>query len=235
VSNRIHPTALIGEGVELGTGNVIGPYAIVLGPCRIGDDNWIAPHVSFGGPPECRGGLHPVGWEAELTPHGVEIGDRNVIREFVTINGGSEVTTVIGNDCYVMSGSHVGHDCFVEDAVTITSAVRLAGHCRIWTRANLGMGTVVHQRTEIGPGAMIGMQSMVRRDVDAFAMAFGVPARQVGINTIGLQRWGCDESTIAGLEMHFGGDGPLPPGLPAEVAAALLRWATRNEPALAAG
>lgn len=225
--NRIHPTAIIGTGVELGTENVIGPYAVVLGPCRIGDGNWIAPHVSIGGPAEYRGGDHPVGWESELTPNGVDIGDRNVVREFVTINGGLDERTLVGSDCYIMSGSHVGHDCALEDGVTITSAVRLAGHCRIWTRANLGMGTVVHQRTEVGPGAMVGMQSMVRRDVGPFVMTFGVPARPMGINTLGLQRWGCDESTITALEAHLAGNRELPSGLPPEVAGVLERWAAR--------
>jgi UDP-N-acetylglucosamine acyltransferase len=225
--NRIHPTAVIAADVELGTGNVIGPFAVLLGPCRIGDGNWIAPHVCIGGPAEVRGGPHPVGWGSEPTVHGVEIGDRNVIREFVTVNGGSEITTVIGSDCYIMSGSHVAHDCVLEDWVTITSAVRLAGHCRIWTRSNLGMGTVVHQRTEIGPGAMIGMQSMVRRDVDAFSLTFGVPARRMGINTVGLQRWGCDDATIAALARYLAGDGERPSGLPAPVADALDRWSAR--------
>ena len=229
MGNRIHPTAIIGSGVELGSDNVIGPYAVVLGPCRIGNANWIAPHVTIGGPAEYRGGDHPVGWESELTSHGVEIGDRNVIREFVTVNGGTETTTVLGTDCYIMSGSHVGHDCIVEDGVTITSAVSLAGHCRIWTRANLGMGTVVHQRTHIGPGAMIGMQSMVRRDVGAFTMTFGVPARPMGINTVGLQRWGCDEAAIAALEAHLAGEADLPPGLPPALAEALKRWAARAQ------
>jgi UDP-N-acetylglucosamine acyltransferase len=229
VQNRIHPTAIIGPGVEYGTGNVIGPYSVVLGPCRIGDGNWIAPHTSIGGPAEYRGGDHPVGWESELTSHGVEIGDRNIIREFVTINGGLDATTCVGNDCYIMSGSHVAHDCALEDGVTITSAVRLAGHCRIWTRANLGMGTVVHQRTEVGPGAMIGMQSMVRRDVGAFTMTFGVPARPMGINSVGLQRWGCDEATIIALEAHLAGNDELPAGLPPEVAGVLERWAARSE------
>jgi UDP-N-acetylglucosamine acyltransferase len=228
MSNRIHPTAIIGPGVELGTGNVIGPYAVILGPCRIGDGNWIAPQVSFGGPPEYRGGDHPVAWDEELAPYGVEIGDRNVIREFVTINGGLGATTTVGNDCYIMSGSYVAHDCVLEDGVSITSGVRLGGHCRIWTRANLGLGAVVHQRTQIGPAAMIGMQSMVRRDVGAFTMTYGVPAREVGINAVGLQRWGCDEETIAALEAYLAGKEDLPPGLPPEVAAALARWETRT-------
>lgn len=229
MANRIHPTAIIGTGVELGTDNAIGPYAVLLGPCRIGSGNWIAPHVSIGGPAEYRGGDHPVGWESELPANGVEIGDGNVIREFVTINGGLEVTTVVGSNCYIMSASHIGHDCTLEDGVTITSAVRLAGHCRIWTRANLGMGTVVHQRTQVGPGAMIGMQSVVRRDVGAFTVTFGIPARPMGINAVGLQRLGCDPGTIAALEAHLTGNGELPTGLPPEVAEALERWAARAD------
>lgn len=229
MQNRIHPTAIIGTGVELGTGNVIGPYTVVLGPCRIGDGNWIGPSASIGGPAEYRGGSHPVGWEGESGPHGVSVGDRNVIREFVSVNAGVDGTTVIGSDCYLMSGSHVGHDTVVEDRVTITSAVQIAGHCRIWGGANLGMGTVVHQGTQVGPGAMVGMQSAVRRDAGAFTITVGDPARAVAFNEVGLGRMGCDEETIAALGAFLKGKGELPPDLPAEIAGLLKRWADRAE------
>ncbi len=228
MQNRIHPTAIIGEGVELGQGNVISPYAVIVGPCRIGNDNFISPHVSIGGPAEHREGRHPAGWESELAVYGVEMGDRNVIREYTTINSGFERTTVLGCDCYIMSGSHVGHDCVLEDGVTITSAVRLAGHCHIWTGANLGMNSVVHQRLHVGPGAMVGMQSAVTKDVGPFALAYGVPARTTGLNKVGLSRWGCDDATIAALEPYLCGHGEAPRTLAEDVASALKRWAARS-------
>ncbi len=229
MSNRIHPTAIIGDGVELGEGNVIGPYTVIVGPCRVGSGNWIGPHVSIGGPAEYRGGMHPAGWDGELGLHGVEIGDRNIIREFASVNGGVAGPTSIGAECYLMSGSHLGHDSILEDGVTVTSAVQIAGHCRIWGGANLGMGTVVHQRAQVGPGAMVGMQAAVRKDVAAFTVTVGDPARAVAINEVGLRRWGCDDATIAALGPYLKGKGELPSELPEEVAVLLKRWADRAE------
>jgi UDP-N-acetylglucosamine acyltransferase len=227
--NRIHPTVILGDGVDLGLDNVIGPYSVVVGPCRIGDGNWIGPHVSIGGPAEYRGGPHPAGWEGELGPHGVEIGDGNIIREFASINGGTAGVTSVGDRCYLMSGAHVGHDSQIGDDVTITSAVQIAGHCRVWSGANLGMGTVVHQRIEIGPGAMVGMGSAVRKDIGPFTITVGDPARVVALNDVGLRRWGCDDDAIAAIEPYLKGKGDLPARLPEGIARLLKEWAMRAD------
>jgi UDP-N-acetylglucosamine acyltransferase len=228
MGNRIHPTAIIGDGVELGADNVIGPYAVIVGPCRIGDRNWIAPHVSIGGPAEYSRGEHPVGWEGEVSGRGVLIGDGNKIREYVAVHQGIHETTKLGDGCYLMARSHVAHDCVIGDGVVMTSAAQLAGHCQVWAGANLGLGTVVHQWTRIGPGAMLGMGAVVTREVPAFSISKGVPARATGINVVGLRRRGCDEETIEALRGHLTGTDPaLPPGLPDEVAALLKAWAER--------
>ncbi len=225
VANQIHPSAIVGDGVELGERNVIGPGAVILGPCRIGDDNWIAPYVSIGGPAEFRGGPHPVGWNGEVEGAGVVIGDRNIIREFVTINQGTHETTRLGDDCYLLARSHVGHDCVVDDGVTLADAVQLGGHTRVWSWANIGMGTVVHQRLQVGPGAMVGMGSAVRRNVPPFTITLGNPARTTGVNQVGLARRGCDEALVEQLTAHLTGKGgELPPGLPADVAEQLIAW-----------
>jgi UDP-N-acetylglucosamine acyltransferase len=230
VANRIHPTAIIGDGVELGDGNVVGPYTVIVGPCRIGDGNWIGPHASIGGPAEYLRGAHPVGWEGEVEGPGVVIGHGNKIREFVTINQGVHEATKLGDDCYVMGRAHVAHDCTIGDGVILTSAVQIAGHCQVWPGSNLGLGTVVHQRTRIGPGAMVGMGSVVRKEVGAFTITLGNPARTSGVNTVGLQRRGCDEDTIAALQGFLTGkDRELPAGLPDEVATLLKAWAERPE------
>jgi UDP-N-acetylglucosamine acyltransferase len=225
LANRIHPTAIIGDGVELGDDNVIGPYSVIVGPCRIGNGNWIGPHVSLGGPAEYKGGPLPVGWEGELGEHGVVIGDRNTFREYVSVNQGYEdENTIIGDDNYFMGQSHVAHDCVVHDNVTMTSSVQLAGHCHIWSWVNLGLGTVVHQRNVIGPGAMVGMGSVVRKPVGPFVTVFGNPARVRKINAVGLSRRGCDEVTVAALEPYLLGTGPLPDGLPEPIAGLLKAW-----------
>jgi UDP-N-acetylglucosamine acyltransferase len=229
VANRIHPTAVIGDGVELGDDNVIGPYTVITGPCRIGNGNWISPHVSIGGPAEYRGGPHPVGWDGELEGPGVRIGDGNTIREYVAVNQGIAATTTIGDRCYLLARSQVAHDCVLENDVTMASAVQLGGHCHVWALANLGLGAVVHQRSVIGPGAMVGMGAAVRKEVGPFAVAVGVPAKPVRLNTVGLQRRGCSDEVIEQLKPFLAGHGDLPAGLPEEVAVLLKRWQSRSE------
>jgi UDP-N-acetylglucosamine acyltransferase len=128
-----------------------------------------------------------------------------------------------------MSGAHVGHDSQIGDDVTITSAVQIAGHCRVWSGANLGMGTVVHQRIEIGPGAMVGMGSAVRKDIGPFTITVGDPARVVALNDVGLRRWGCDDDAIAAIEPYLKGKGDLPARLPEGIARLLKEWAMRAD------
>jgi len=230
VANRIHPTAVIGDGVELGDGNVIGPFTVVVGPCTVGDGNWIGPHVTIGTPAEDRGGPHPVAWEGELAGEGVVIGDRNRIREYVTLHQGTHRPTRLGSDSYLLVRSHVGHDVVVDDFVTLACSVQLGGHTHVWSHANIGMSTVVHQHGTIGPGAMVGMGSAVRKEVGAFTIAVGNPARVSGINTVGLSRRGCDEATIEALDPFLKGKGELTAaGLPEELSTLLKAWAGREQ------
>ncbi|MGC4808092.1 UDP-N-acetylglucosamine acyltransferase [Micromonospora sp. DT233] len=222
--NKIHPTAVIGTDVELGDDNVVGPYSVIVGPCRIGNGNWFAPHVVVGTPAEYRGGPHPTAWDGEPDGGGVVIGDNNVIREFVTVNQGTQETTRIGDGCYLLARSHVGHDCVLDDAVTLSDAVQLGGHTHVWSWANIGMGTVVHQRGQVGPGAMVGMGSAVRRAVEPFTITVGNPARVSGVNRVGLSRRGCADDVIDRFETFLKGRSELPAGLPVEVAEELAAW-----------
>lgn len=224
MANQIHPTAVVGAAVELGDGNVVGPYTVICGPCRIGDDNWIGPHVSIGGPAEFLGAPHPSGWAGQAAGAGVRVGDGNTLREFVTVNQGVHHETRIGDRCYLMGGAHVGHDAALDDEVVLASAVVLAGHVRVGDWANLGVGTTVHQRTRIGPGAMVGMSSAVRKDVPPFTITVGNPARTTGVNLVGLGRRGCDQATIDALAAHLAGKAELPATMPEEIRDRLLAW-----------
>lgn len=221
--NRIHPTAIIGAGVDLGDDNVIGPYCVIVGPCRIGNGNWLAPSVSIGTPAEYRGGPHPVGWEGELDGAGVVIGDRTTIREFVTINQGTAETTRVGDDCYLLARSHLGHDSVIGDSVTLACNVALGGHTRVWSWATVGLGTVVHQHGRIGPGAMVGMASSVRKPIPPFVVAVGNPARVTGANRVGLRRLGCSDAVIDALDEYRQGRGERPE-LPAGIGERLDDW-----------
>jgi UDP-N-acetylglucosamine acyltransferase len=227
MANRIHPTAVIGEGVELGDNNAIGPYTVILGPATIGDGNWIGPHVAIGGPAEHRDAPHPVAWDGELTGAGVRIGDNNVIREFTTISQGFHEPTRVGADCYVMGRVFIGHDSLIDDGATITAGVQIGGHCEVWPLANLGLGTVVHQHGRIGPGAMVGMGAVVTREIAPFVIAVGVPAKATGMNEVGLRRRGVDQPGVEALRVFSTEGGALPEGLPAELSSVLKRWADR--------
>lgn len=224
MGNRIHPTAVIGDGVEFGDGNVVGPYSVILGPSRLGERNWIGPHVVIGTPAEYRTGPHPVGWEGESDGAGVAIGDDNVIREFVTVNQGTQETTRVGTGCYILARSHIGHDCVVDDGVTLSDAVQLGGHTHVWSWANIGMGTVVHQRCQVGPGAMVGMGSAVRQTVEAFTITVGNPARTSGVNRVGLARRGCSEERIDDFEAYLKRRTGIPAGLPEDLAEQLAAF-----------
>ena len=195
--NKIHPTAVIDPTVVLGSGNTIGPYAVILGNVRIGDNNWIGPHVAIGTPGEMRGGPHPATWADDADSSTVEIGSRNTIREFTTIQSGHITGTHIGNDCYIMTKSHIPHDGILEDSVTVSCSVMIGGHTIVQEGANLGLGAVVHQQLVIGKRAMIGMGSVVTKSIDPFSMAYGNPVRIKGGNVIGMQRAGLDDSLIA--------------------------------------
>ncbi|SDK64842.1 UDP-N-acetylglucosamine acyltransferase [Lentzea albidocapillata subsp. violacea] len=230
MANRIHETAIIGAEVEFGDDNVVGPYTVIAGPCRIGDGNFIGPHVSIGGPAEYLSAPHVAGWDGEVEGPGVVIGDRNRIREFVTINQGVSDATRIGSDNYVMGRAHIAHDCVVDNSAVITSAVQIAGHCRVWSGANIGLGTVVHQGVQIGPGAMVGLGSAIRKEVGAFTITLGNPARTTGVNVIGLQRRGCTEELIAALTGFLTGkEAEVPAGLPEELATLLKAWNQRAD------
>jgi UDP-N-acetylglucosamine acyltransferase len=223
--NRIHPTAIIGADVEFGQDNVVGPYTVICGPCRIGDGNWIGPHVSIGGPAEHLGAEHVAGWDGETGGAGVVIGNRSRIREFVTIHQGVREATRVGDGCYLMGRSHLGHDAVVDNEVVIASAVQLAGHVRVGSWANVGLGTVVHQHTRIGPGAMVGMGSAIRKDVPPFTTTVGNPARTTGVNRVGLSRRGCAEESLDQITGWVLGRGELPDDLPQPIHDALIDWA----------
>jgi UDP-N-acetylglucosamine acyltransferase len=225
VANRIHPTAVIGAGVELGDDNVVGPYTVIVGPARIGDGNWIGPHVCIGTPPEYRGKPHPAGWDDEQAGAGVVVGDRNIIREYTAITQGTASPTTVGNECYLLARCQVGHDSVLHNLVTMANAVELGGHTNVWSWANLGIGAVVHQRTHIGPGAMVGMGSAVVKDVVPFSVTKGSPARTTGVNRVGLSRLGCPDPVVEEYAAYLAGKaGAVPVGLPAEIAETLAAW-----------
>ena len=164
--NLIHKTAIINwERVRIGEGNTIGPYSCV------GTE---PPNVS------------------EVSEGFIQIGNANNICEYVTIHlpTRGETGTVIGNNNILMSSAHVGHDCVLEDNITLCNHVALAGHVRIMLGATLALNASVHQFKVVGSWAMVGMNTCLNKStkVEPGNMYFGVPAINIGRNIVGLKR-----------------------------------------------
>ncbi|HQE31906.1 MAG TPA: hypothetical protein PLG38_07825 [Propionibacteriaceae bacterium] len=199
MSHTIHPTAVIGASVRLGAGTVVGPGAVIAGNTTIGDDCWIGANVVIGSPPEVRGYPHAADWIDTAEGLGVAIGNRCVIREGTQVHGGWHEQTVVGDDAFIMNQCYIGHDGRIGDFVTMASNVAMGGHVHVGDRANLGLGTVVHQKRVVGGFAMIGMGSVVSRDVPAFVKAYGNPCRVKGTNTVGMERNGFSPDAVAAM------------------------------------
>lgn len=201
-SVTVHPTALVDSRASLGAGVVVGPYSIVEAGAVVGAGTVIGPHcvikslVTMG-----EGNQLSVGVVLGEEPQHkafvgersfVRIGDRNIFREYVTVNRayGEDEATEVGDDNYLMSYVHIGHNCQITSQTIITSGTKLAGHCLVLERANLGGQVGVHQFVRFGRLVMVGGGSVVRQDVPPYVLAFGVPARAYGLNSVGLTRAG---------------------------------------------
>ncbi len=193
----IHPDAEVHARVEIGAYAVIGPGVTLGEGCRIASHVVIEKDTELG--PECRVSSHVVlGGDAQDLkyrgePASLRLGAGCVIREFVTINRGTQAgggETVLGDECYLMAYAHVAHDCHLGNGVILANNATLAGHVEVEDRANLGGLCAIHQFCRIGRLAFIGGGAMVRRDVPPFCQAKGDRARLTGLNRIGLERAG---------------------------------------------
>jgi len=190
---------VIGAGVEIGSGTRIGPHCSVLGPTRIGRDNHVHGHAAIGGEPQDKKFR---GETARL-----EIGDRNVIREFTTVNRGTGDgggVTRVGNDNWILAYTHVAHDCIVGDHCIFSNNATLAGHVVVGDHVILSGFAGIHQFCRIGDHAFIGMGALVNGDVPPFLMVaqdgYGRPR---GINAEGLKRRGFEPGRIAAIRRAY--------------------------------
>lgn len=212
----IHPTAQIGTGARLAPDAEIGAYSIVGGDVRIDAGCRIGPHVVIDGRtrigPATRIyafasiGTEPQDKKYAGEPTGVEIGARNTIREFVTINRGTAQdagVTRLGDDNWIMAYVHLAHDCQVGSHTVFANLAQLAGHVRVGDWAILGGGTLVHQFVRIGAHSFTGMSTYLDRDLPPFVKAAGHMAKPFGINGEGLRRRGFSAPTIAALKRAY--------------------------------
>ncbi|TAK43128.1 MAG: acyl-ACP--UDP-N-acetylglucosamine O-acyltransferase [Betaproteobacteria bacterium] len=194
----VGPFSIIGEHALIGEGSVIGPHVVIAGHTRIGRNNRIHPFCSIGGEPQDK----KYGGE----PTGVEIGDDNTIREYVTINRGTAQdagVTRLGSDNWIMAYAHLAHDCQVGSHTIFANLAQLAGHVHIGDWVILGGGTLVHQFVHVGAHAFTGMSTYLDRDLPPFVKAAGHMAKPFGINGEGLRRRGFAAATIAALKKAY--------------------------------
>ena len=194
----IGPFAVIGEHVSIGSGTWVGPHTVIEGWTDIGQDNKIYQFASIGADPQ---DLKFAGEQSTL-----RIGDRNKIREFVTIHRGTEDgggETIIGSDCLFMAYTHVAHDCRIGNQVILANAATLAGHVEIMDYAILGGLSAVHQFVRIGEHVMASGGSMINQDIPPYTIAQGDRAKTVGINSLGLKRRGFSEEAIRGIKNSY--------------------------------
>lgn len=194
----VGPFAVIGPRVEIGAGTSIGPHAVVNGPTRIGRDNRIYQFASVGDDPQDK--------KYAGEPTRLEIGDRNVIREYCTINRGTVQdvgVTRVGDDNWIMAYVHIAHDCQVGDKTIFANGASLAGHVLVDDYAILGGFTLVHQFCRIGSHAFTAMGSGIAKDVPPYVMVSGNPARPHGLNLEGLARRGFSADALREIRRAY--------------------------------
>ncbi len=212
----IHPTAIVAESARLGRDVTVGPFSIIEENVTIGDGTWVGPHVvirnyttigrdnrifqfsSIGEDPQHKGYCGE--------PTRLDIGDRNTIREYCTINrgtaGGLGVTR-IGDDNFIMAYAHIAHDCVLGNYIIFANGASLAGHVYIGDHAILGGFSLVHQFCRIGQHCITGIGCVCLQDVPPYIVAAGNPATPFGINKKGLRRRHFTEESISLLTTAY--------------------------------
>jgi len=194
----VGPYTVIGEHVKIGAGTTIGPHTVIEGYTEIGCDNQIFQFASIGAIPQ------DLKFAGEVSY--LKIGDRNRIREFVTIHLGTEdgcSVTTIGDDNLFMAYSHVAHDCIVGNHVILANAATLAGHVEIDDYTILGGLSAVHQFARVGCHVMASGGSMIAQDVAPYSIVQGDRAKVVGLNLIGLKRRGFSSDALSNIKKMY--------------------------------
>lgn len=212
----VHPTAIVEDGARLGAGCVVHAHAIVRRHAVLGDGVVVHPFAIVGSDPQ------DLKFDA-ATESGARVGARSVLREHVTINRATRPGgwTEVGADCFLMTASHVAHDCQVGDSVVMANAVLLAGHVQVGARAFLGGAAIFHQFVRVGDSVMVSGGARIAQDVAPYAMA-AERNEIVGLNLLGLKRRGFARDTVGEIKRAFRAVF-LEPGNLRELAAAALR------------
>jgi UDP-N-acetylglucosamine acyltransferase len=194
----VGPYSVIGPHVKVGAGTTIGPHCVIEGHTTIGRDNRIFQFGSIGAANQDK--------KYQGEPCELVIGERNTIREFVTLHIGTvqdKAVTRIGDDNWIMAYTHVAHDCVVGSNTTMANNTTLGGHVEIGDWVTVGGLCGIHQFVKVGAHAMLGFQSAVSQDVPPFMLVDGNPLAVRGVNVTGLKRRGFSDARIAAVRrMH---------------------------------
>jgi UDP-N-acetylglucosamine acyltransferase len=212
----VHPTAIVEDGAVLGADVDVGPFCLVGRDVRLGDGVRLLSHVVVTGKTTIgeRTVVHPqavIGGEAQIYNNDapdalLEIGSGNTFREGVTINAGSKKgrgVTKVGNNCYLMANSHIGHDCRVGNNVTFSNGVLLGGHFDVGDGAIFGGNAAAQQFGRVGRYAFISGMSGVSTDVIPYGIAIGLHVRLGGLNLVGLRRRKIPRANIHALRAAY--------------------------------
>jgi len=194
----VGPYSIISDNVTIGSGTVIGPHVVIEPYTSIGKDCQIFQFASIGAVPQA------LKFKGEETY--VKIGQRTVVREFVTINRGTEFgggITEIGEENFLMAYSHIAHDCKTGRNVILANNATLAGHVTIDDYATVGGLVAIHQFVRIGIYAYVGGKSAVVKDIPPFVIASGDRAKLHGLNSVGLKRQGFSDETLSFLKKAY--------------------------------
>jgi UDP-N-acetylglucosamine acyltransferase len=213
---QLHPTAIVAAGAELGDGVVIGAYTVIGPQVRIGAGTRVGPHVVIEGRTTLGArnevfqfasiGAVPQDLKYHGEPSELLIGDDNRIREFVTLQPGTEgggMVTRVGDGNLLMNYAHVAHDCILGDRNIVANGTQLGGHVRIESGVVVGALCGIHQFARLGESAIIGAGSMVSQDVPPFCNATGDRATLHGLNSLGLKRRGLSAETIRAIRHAY--------------------------------
>ncbi len=216
-SVTIHPSAVVAPGAELGQGVAIGAYAVIGEGVVLGDRTSVGNHATVEGPavfgqdnrifPHAALGFEPQDLKYRGEPTRLVVGERNVFREFSTVQRGTATgggETVVGDDNYFMNYTHVGHDNRIGSKVVMANCAVLAGHVEVGSNAKIGAFNAVHQFCRVGAFAFLGAYTGCRQDVLPFCRTDGLEnPKTYGINTIGLKRSGFSDERVEALQKAY--------------------------------
>lgn len=191
---HVGPYSVVHEQASIGSGTTIGAHNIIHSFVNIGERNQISDHVILGGAPQ------DISYQGEQTY--LEIGDDNIFREFCSIHRSNSLQEVtrIGNGCYLMCNTHVGHNCQIANEVIITAYAGLSGHVEVGEKAIIGGSVGVHQFCRIGAYAMVAGLTPVNKDVLPFCLLGRDPVAHYKLNSVGLRRAGINGDRYRSLE-----------------------------------